>query len=159
MSQPVFNQRKATEIAAFFLTQAGGSMEYLKLLKLMYLAERESFARYGHSITYDLFYSMKNGPVMGKTYDLIKSRNDCGEFWWEYISIEGYRACLISSIPSDTLSEVEKAILVAISKNFASWNQWDLVAFTHGFSEFVDTGGSRKPISYDEIRCAVGFEE
>ena len=37
----------------------------------MYLAERESLARYGEPITGDVLVSMKHGPVLSKTLDHI----------------------------------------------------------------------------------------
>jgi uncharacterized phage-associated protein len=70
----VFREDKATAAAASFLQAAGGELEYLKLLKLMYLTERESLKTLSVSIKGDTFYSMKRGPVMSATYDLIKGK-------------------------------------------------------------------------------------
>lgn len=44
-------EKRAAQTAAFFICRAGGAIEVLKLMKLMYLAERESLARYGEPIT------------------------------------------------------------------------------------------------------------
>ena len=43
MASP-FNERKATEAAAHLLALRGGQMHYLKLLKLLYIADREALA-------------------------------------------------------------------------------------------------------------------
>ena len=40
----MFNERKAAQIAAWLLRQAKGNMRHLKLIKLMYLVERQRFA-------------------------------------------------------------------------------------------------------------------
>ena len=37
-----FNERKAAQMAAFFLHQGGGKLEVLKLMKLLYLADRQA---------------------------------------------------------------------------------------------------------------------
>ena len=79
-----FREEKATALASFFLEKAGGELEYLKLLKLMYLVERESLRVLSASVTGDVFYSMKHGPVMSATFDLgsigsekiVKENND-----------------------------------------------------------------------------------
>jgi len=41
----MFNQRKVAQMAAFLLRRRG-CMNYLKLMKLLYLADRESMKRY-----------------------------------------------------------------------------------------------------------------
>ena len=37
-----FDEAKATQAAAFFLQLRGGQMHYIKLIKLLYLADREA---------------------------------------------------------------------------------------------------------------------
>lgn len=71
----IFSERKAAEAAAFLLLKGGGGLELLKLMKLMYLAERESFKKYGESITGDAFVSMQHGPVLSGTYDFAKAHS------------------------------------------------------------------------------------
>lgn len=68
----IFSERKAAEAAAFLLLKSSGGLDLLKLMKLMYLAERESFKKYGESITGDSFVSMEHGPVLSGTYDFAK---------------------------------------------------------------------------------------
>ena len=60
-----------TQLAARFLHKAGGSMPYLKLLKLMYYADRQMLITRGTLITFDKWVAMKLGPVLSSTYDLI----------------------------------------------------------------------------------------
>ena len=43
----LFDEKKAAQAAAYFLLRAGGRLEVLKLMKLLYLAERRSFEKYG----------------------------------------------------------------------------------------------------------------
>ncbi|HTH08426.1 MAG TPA: Panacea domain-containing protein, partial [Acidovorax sp.] len=64
-----FNERKAAQAAACLLHKAGGSLSVLKLMKLMYLAERRSLKKYGDTITGDAFVSMPHGPVLSMTYN------------------------------------------------------------------------------------------
>lgn len=45
----IFQEPKAAQATAFLLYKANGRLEVLKLMKLMYLAERESFLRFGES--------------------------------------------------------------------------------------------------------------
>src|SRR5207245_2612690 len=67
-----YDQQKASELAAHFLLVAGGSMPMLKLLKLMYHADRTSLIETGFPVTGDTIVAMDNGPVLSKTYDHLK---------------------------------------------------------------------------------------
>lgn len=67
-----YDERKAGELAACLLGLAGGSMPLLKLLKLMYLADRASLIETGFPITGDAIVAMDKGPVLSKTYDRLK---------------------------------------------------------------------------------------
>lgn len=55
----IFQEPKAAQAAAFMLYKANGRLEVLKLMKLMYLAERESFLRFGEGLTGDALVSMR----------------------------------------------------------------------------------------------------
>lgn len=58
-------------MAAFFLYRNGNRLSILKLMKLLYLADRESLARFGSPLSYDRFASLPHGPVLSQTLDYI----------------------------------------------------------------------------------------
>ena len=60
----MFNLETAAEVAAYFLSKHGGSMDKVKLNKLMYLAERECILSYGTPLTDDLMFSHDLGPIL-----------------------------------------------------------------------------------------------
>ena len=63
----MFNLETAAEVSAYFLSKNGGTMEKVKLNKLMYLTERELVLSYGTTLTDDLMYSHNFGPVLEKS--------------------------------------------------------------------------------------------
>jgi len=69
----VFDERRATEAAARVLRMAGGSMRYIDLLKVLYLADRRSLIETGETITGDEMWAMHQGPVLSLLYDQIKA--------------------------------------------------------------------------------------
>src|ERR1700712_384885 len=84
-----FNEAKATQAAARLLRNRGGRMSYMKLIKLLYLADREALARWGRPITTDSYVSMKHGPVLSGVLNLITDGEDpaAGQtFWSRHIS-------------------------------------------------------------------------
>ena len=58
-----FEHTKAAHVAAFLLLRAGVPVTKLKLIKLVYIAEREFLRQYGRSMTLDTFCSLPHGPV------------------------------------------------------------------------------------------------
>jgi len=78
-----FNERKATEAAARLLKLRGGTMSYMKLIKLLYLADREALLRWGRPISTDRYVSMDRGPVLSHVLNLVtdeadRTLNPCG---------------------------------------------------------------------------------
>jgi len=67
----LFDEQRTAQAAAFFLHKAGGQMSKVKLMKLLYLAERESYRRYGEPISGDTLLSTPGGPVLSTTQNLM----------------------------------------------------------------------------------------
>jgi len=53
-------------------------MAYIKLIKLLYLADREALLRWGRPITTDCHVSMPKGPVVSQIYHLITDEPEPG---------------------------------------------------------------------------------
>lgn len=66
-----FNEEKTTQAAAKFLVLAGGQINYMLLIKLLYLLDRTALIRWGRPVSFDEFYSMSWGPVLSNVHDLI----------------------------------------------------------------------------------------
>jgi uncharacterized phage-associated protein len=159
MASP-FNERKATEAAAHLLALRGGQMHYLKLLKLLYIADRVALGRWGIPISHDNYVSMDHGPILSQTYNLI--RDGGSRIWSEHISAPfgDYEIRLIGEKPvAQKLSQAEEKLLDEVFSQYGSANRWDLVDETHKFPEWRDPHGSSLPISVGDILRALGESE
>lgn len=157
----MFSEEKVTHMASYLLLKRGGRMSYLKLLKLLYLAEREAVAKWGDSMSGDKFVSMPHGPVMSGTYDLIQAESG---YWQNFIVSEADREVAIKpNISEDDLDELSRSeikILDCIFEQFGGKNRWELVKYTHDCCpEWQDPNGSSYPINPIEILLAKGFEK
>ena len=66
-------------------------MSYMKLIKLLYFADRKYIKQTGSSITKDTYYSMKNGPVLSNVLNLINTEPEPDRFsYWSSIIAEPY---------------------------------------------------------------------
>jgi len=159
----VFNERKATQVAASFIKLCGGRLNYMKLIKLMYLAERQALLKWGRPITYDSYFSLDRGPILSTTLDLIKKvrQPNSDHTWFEYISApKDYEVTLCKDCPNDDLSEVEESLINKIFQKYKQSDEWDLVNHLHDIlPEWKFPNGSSIPITYKDILIAGGKSE
>jgi uncharacterized phage-associated protein len=154
-----FDERKATQLAARFLLQADSRMEYIRLIKLLYIADREALQNWGYPLTGDEYYSLKHGPIVSNVYDLVTADPNYVErsYWSTYIRTEGVHVILETEPPLDNISRAELKLVETIHDRYRSVSTWDLIAQMHReFKEWQDPGRSRIPITYEDILLAVG---
>ena len=156
-----YREEKATQAAARLLAARGGKMSYLKLLKLLYFADRLALVKLGRPITFDKYYSMENGPVLSQTCDLIKDKASpkLGRYWKKYIATSQFDVRLTKQAPNDQLSAAEEDILDTVFRKYGHMNRWNIVELTHELPEYVDPGRSAVPLSYADILKAAGVDK
>lgn len=164
----LFDERKAAQAAACLLHRAGGKLPLLKLMKLMYLAERLSLKRYGDTITGDAFVSMPHGPVLSMTYDHMNGALSSDEGGWEtWVSDRADNAValrdesMIRTPEEDltALSETDLECLNEVWKEFGHWDKYKLRDYTHSEAcpEWENPKGSSRPIPPGRLLKAVGY--
>lgn len=162
-----FNQPKTAQIAAWLLSQCREHQtEILKLMKLLYLAERESLISYGSPMTGDRLVSMPHGPVLSTTYDVIQGGTSSDEGGWDHwISARAGRIIALRNDRQvnrenlDLLSDAEIDLLDRIWHAFGHLTAWQLRDYTHqNCPEWNDPNGSSKSISIEHFFKAVGKE-
>jgi uncharacterized phage-associated protein len=163
----LFDERKAAQVAAFLLFKAGGQLPLIKLVKLMYLAERLSLERYGEPLTGDRLVSMDHGPVLSRTYSHMNGSVECVEGGWDTWIADRSEHTLALKDPSVirdpaidllSLSDADLELLNEIWNQFGHLNKWSLRDYTHGHCpEWKDPEGSSLPISYEDVFRSVGY--
>lgn len=153
----IFNEGKATEAAAFLLSLNNGSLPYMKLIKLLYIADRISLSEYHSSITTSSYYSMKFGPVTSEIFDRIKHPEDyqVDGAWNSTIEKKIYDVFLKKDFIPYYLSKNERNILSRVDEEYKNVDQFDLSEFSHTFPEWRDPGDSSIPISIEDILQAT----
>jgi uncharacterized phage-associated protein len=149
-----FNERRATEAAARFLKLRGGRMKYLKLIKLLYLLDREALLRWGRPVTTDRYVSMDNGPVVSRIYELILDEPAPGtkSVWRSHISAPAnWDVELMREPDAEELSRAEEDLIDDIFSKYGKVNRWELVRLSHEFPEWRNPDGSAFPITYGDI--------
>lgn len=144
----VFDERKATDAAAYLLTRQNGSMKYVKLLKLMYLADRQSFVETGYPITGAKMVSMDKGPILSEVYSQIAWGEDSETFWSKCITAPSDFGVSLRFAVDEFLhlSDYEEELLGGVFDQYGHLEPWALARFTHTLPEWRDPDGSSLPI-------------
>jgi len=158
-----FNPKKSVQAAAFLLQRNGGDMDKYLWIKMLYLADRESLARWEEPITGDSPASMPYGPVLSTIYDLTKG--DCANLrahWEQFISdadAETNRIFLKADPGTDELSKAEVGILDSVFTQFRDFTWSQMRDHCHVLPEYEEVGRGSKPISFERILRALGRSE
>ena len=157
-----FRSRKAAQICAYFATQNGGTIEKLKLIKLVYLSERKFLSEYHNPMLFDEFYSLPHGPICSSTLNGIDGIIH-ETLWDEYTARNGNIVVAVRSVERsdmDHVSDAEMQVLRDIWQTFSGMTASQIRNYTHeNCPEYTETEKARIPISYRQILEALGEQD
>lgn len=149
-----FNERKTTQIAALFIKKHGKALNYTKLIKLLYLTDREALSCWERPLTGDSYVSMPKGPVLSQTYDLINYPDflDNKSYWHKFISKTSYDVSLIDEPDIDELSEREMNLIEQIYHQYKDKDWREMIDICHKCCpEWEHPGDTSIPIRIEDI--------
>lgn len=134
-------------------------MNYTKLIKLLYLADRQSLTDVGAPITGAEARNMQHGPVLSEILDCVRYPELC-PIWSGFIRKSGYDVELIAD-PGDTeLSDYDVDTLTELQRKFASYGYGQMIDYVHKLPEWIDPGnGSSSELESTEILRAAKVED
>jgi len=129
--------KKAVQAACVLLEQTPSrSMSYLRLLKLLYVADRKAMESVHRPIIGTRVVAMRNGPLHSEVFNLIKKEHIDEPLWSEFIRKEGYLLTEVKDPGVSELSRFEISVLTSVSEEFSQVDDWQLVEHTHCFPEW-----------------------
>lgn len=168
MSSKAFNVRKITQISALLMSNCpNGTIEHVKLIKLLYAIDRMAIKELGFPLSGDSYYSMSKGPILSRTLDLIRGKYS-GDEQKEWSSLIGelsssFTLALLNSVdqlPLDQLSDAEIELIELVWRELGTAGVWDIVDWTHAaFPEWEDPGSSSTRITIESIVENLGLGE
>jgi uncharacterized phage-associated protein len=130
-----FNEGKAGEAAAYLLKWGDDPMGQMKLIKLMYIADRRAIEETGFSITGDQIAGMPKGPVLSETLNLIKGvhggRGKVAGYVQPVTQDEGVRSVKVPSDEPEHLSRFDMRTLKGVHDDFGHLTGEDLKDWLH----------------------------
>jgi uncharacterized phage-associated protein len=129
--------------AIHYLLSLLGIADKLKIVKLLFLADKFHLIGYGRTITGDSFVAMKNGPVGSMVLDVLNKNieslcQDEIKYCEDYLEqISQYNYHNKDSNPGyDFLSDSDKDVIKKIAGIFGKKTGFDLVDLTHKYPEW-----------------------
>lgn len=155
-----FQPLKAAEVVSIFVALSGATIEKLKLVKLIYLAEREHLRNYEEPITWDEFFSLPHGPVASGSLNCIDGII-YSDLMSHYFVSQGRRNIHakrnFSADDCVALNECEIETVRAVWNAHGKKTASQLRNYTHQeCPEYFELEYGRRPISYCDILKAVG---
>ena len=161
-----FDPMKSIQALAVLLKDAENDRHnYTALLKMLYIADRESIRKTGSPITGDRPVAMDFGPVLSQIYDLLKDNHMVDEerlaLWSKYMRKEEFDLELLLDPGDDRLSDFEVEILEKVFAENGKKSFSELVQDTHRFPEWAETfvQGTSTEIHLKTILEALGMED
>lgn len=157
----MFYPEKILQEIVYLLSLNDNRMNLLKLMKELYLIDRESIDERDTSISGDLFFSMPHGPVLSQTLNLLNDLDNNN--WGDYLQAVPARyypdIIVREDINFDRLSVKDKQYIKKVSDKFKNYSPKELEDYTHTLSEWVDPQGSSRKIRYKDVMLALGKSE
>jgi uncharacterized phage-associated protein len=145
--------------AAGVVLRDRGAMDRLRLLKVLYIADREALKERGSPILGGLVVAMKHGPLHSEVLDYINRNRARSGTWSEYIGNQGFSVFLIQDPGNLDLSPYEVEKLNEVADRYAVLDTWELSELSHEFEEWKESFvvGTSTAISPESLMKAVGF--
>jgi uncharacterized phage-associated protein len=158
----VFDEHRAAQAASILLERAGGSMDYLKLVKLLYLADRAALIETEMTITLDHYASMKHGPTPCQVLELILQEHPAEDsIWHRYVKRQYFDALLCGRAESNQMSKSNVDMLNDIYETYGKLRHSQVVSLTQALPEWQDPGDvdASIPIDPTAILRFAGYSE
>ena len=149
-----YDHKKATQAILWLLHKHGGTLNKVKLVKLLFWADKEHVIRYGRPIVGGQYYAMPHGPASSELLDHI---NEASQKGLCPFVLENNLVLSQTSADKDELSESDIEVLNAINQQYGSFSWWALRNLSHLLVEYINSwrrkpeGSRRHPIAYEDL--------
>ena len=152
---------KAIQAIGVILREEGKVATRLRILKLLYIADRQALQASGTPILASKLVAMKHGPLHSEVLDLINGKHPDEPKWSHYFSNQGRNIKLAEEPGVGKLSRFEIDILSQAVKDRLMRDDWCVADETHSFEEWIKNypcpnENTSRPIPIESVIDAVG---
>lgn len=149
-----YNRKKAIHVLLWFLNKHCGKLNRVKLVKLVFFADREHLAKYGRPIVGGNYYALPYGPVCSELLTDIQDSDSDATLPFEN---DSHDICSLEShVNEDILSESDIEVLETIEREYGIHDPFKLSDITHELKAYKKNdpeakGVGRLPLSYEDF--------
>ena len=155
-----FDYKKAVQAVNYFASKSGGNINKLKVIKLIYFADRYHLRKYGRPITNDEYFAMEYGPVGSGVKDIAEMTQFLDPKEKKYASIfinpSINEVKSINSCEIDVFSDSDMEALDFAWDKFGKYDQFDLADITHRYPEWEK---HRQALVGDPSRIKMSYKD
>ena len=160
---PATSYKKATQALNFVASKKGGTVNKMKAIKLIFLADRLHLRKYGRPIIGDTYWAMKLGPVGSLALNIAgldRAPADALSYARKYIKPTNDKKRHFSSqkpVDMNVFSKTDVECLEAVYEKFSDKDQFELKDITHQYPEWIKhkkellAGKKRVRMDYDDF--------
>lgn len=159
-NKTLFDYRKAVQAVNYFARKYPETrINKMKVLKLLWAADRYHLRSYGRTVLEDNYVGMKYGPVASTTRDILEKNSYLSEevsYMSRYLKEEGNDVSSIAEVDEKEFSKTDKEALDFAFVKFGGLDQFGLAELTHDYPEWERFGselisGEVKVVALDYI--------
>ena len=140
-----FDFDNSLQAAAYLLHLEEGRMPFRRLVRLMYVAERELLAQTATPLTGDIYKATEHGPVLGHVFDLVMGKGSRSAEWECFIKRSGYAVNLVNEPGRGRLSGDVVDKLVEVSQRYREKGDWTTRDLAREFPEWEKNFPGEEP--------------
>lgn len=145
-----YTKERAYNAVLWLLHQHSGTLNRLKLVKLVFLADLQHLSLYGRPIVGGHYFAMEHGPVASEMFDDIRCRNINVPFE----CVPPYEVKANALVDEEHLSESDIEVLREVNAKYGDMDRFALRDLTHGFKSWkknYPNDGSSHPLPYEDL--------
>ncbi|MBU2521838.1 MAG: SocA family protein [Proteobacteria bacterium] len=137
-----FDHKKATQALNYFARKNGGNIDKLRVIKLIFFADRYHLRKYGQPITKGEYFAMEHGPVNSGTKDIADMTDFLSKQESEYASqfiravTDGHKVESCADVDTSIFSESDLEALEFAWNEFGKFSAFKLRDISHNYPEW-----------------------
>jgi uncharacterized phage-associated protein len=149
-----YDPERAYQAVLWFLHRHGGALPIMKLMKLLFFADRLHLWRYGRPLTGGRYAAMPHGPVASDLYEEVKLSTPGRPFQRQGNSIRA-----LAPVDEEYLSESDVEVLTEIDHEYGTFDGSTLRRLTHETIAYSKNYKEEEPVRSFPLPYEDFFED